>query len=222
MTPRRKITAQKRKHVTAHRRASASQAVAALIVQLRRSWKALDRVERGDRLCELAKLGCSTRGLGEELGLSATTIRRHIDLASMPESAREAVKAGASSKKILAAKAANVRRQKKQKRVTDEQRTGALSDEIADIILWFCSGKGRPARTRILIGDLPEFLNSLRVYLSREMQREQPIKATKRLGPAGLVTAAKPSGDPASEGTLWMDYFAEWLAGSSGQRRRSR
>ena len=48
---------------------------------------------------DLTALGCSTRGLGEELGQSATTVRRHIAIAKLPAAQREAVRNGKSAKK---------------------------------------------------------------------------------------------------------------------------
>ena len=73
-----------RRNVTAHVRAVADSTVAAMIKDLRQRWRSLDRVERGERLRKLTSLGCSTRGLERALRQSATSIRRHIDLANLP------------------------------------------------------------------------------------------------------------------------------------------
>jgi hypothetical protein len=61
----RKKAAKKKKlkshsHNTAHRRATANPKVRKKIEVLRKRWKSMSPVERGDRLSELAALKCST------------------------------------------------------------------------------------------------------------------------------------------------------------------
>jgi hypothetical protein len=210
MTPRRKTTKRKRKHVTAHRRALADPIVAKLIAGLRKRWKAMDGIERGDRLRELAALGCSTRGLGKKLRQSATTIRRHMELATLPTKDRDAVKAGASAKKILADKAILDRQRRRKRRITDDRKTGVLSDEVADIILEFCRGGEYPLRAPILEAEFATFINSVALLLFEfEARGQRGIKATKRMGIVGLFEQTQP---PVFEETFWMESQAEWLA----------
>jgi hypothetical protein len=152
--------------LTAHRRAVADAKLRKLIDELRDKWNGTGRIERGERLRELSALGCSARGLGEELGQSATTVRRHIELANLPESQRNAVKRGASAKKILQRKALFERRKRARKRIEDDQKTGSLSDEIAGIMIEFCRGKKRLRLTPILKVEFALFLGEVTNYLS--------------------------------------------------------
>jgi hypothetical protein len=209
MSSRKRAPRRKRTHQTAHRRAVADSKVRKLIDELRDKWEGTGRIERGERLRELSALGCSTRGLGEELGQSAATVRRHIELANLPEAERNAVKDGASAKKVLQRKALFERRKRAKKRIEDDQKTGRLSDEIAGIIIKFCRGKKRLRLTPVLKADLPTFLTSVAIYLvDFEAKGRFAIKATKRLGASGLVRKARPG--KAGE-RFWMDYQAEWL-----------
>lgn len=93
--PRRKTKRNRRKNsrqmnLTAHRRAVSDPEVQELVVGLRREWNEIDRIERGTRLIDLAKRGCSTRGLGKALGQSPTNIRRYMTFPTLPERQREA------------------------------------------------------------------------------------------------------------------------------------
>ncbi len=209
MTPPRKAPKRTRKHVTAHRRALKDPHVVKLIAGLRKRWKLIDGIERGDRLRALAALGCSTRGLGKKLRQSATTIRRHLDLAALPTKSRQAVKAGASAKMILAKKADLDRQRRIRQRIVEDQKTGALSDEVADIILEFCRGEGDPSRTPILESEIADFMQSVAFCLGDcEARWQCGIKATKRMGIVGLFERTKPP--VAAEN--WMEYQTEWLA----------
>lgn len=210
MTARRKTAKGTHKHVTAHRRALADPIVVKLIAGIRKRWKAKDGIERGDRLRELVALGCSARGLGKDLRLSATTIRRHIELATLPAKGRDAVKAGASAKKILASKAIDDRRRRRKQRIDGDRRSGLLSDEVAGIILEFCRAQGEPSRTAILEAEFTMFMNSVAYCLQDfGVHGQRGIKATKIMGIAGLFEQTQPR---ALAGTFWMDYQAEWLA----------
>jgi hypothetical protein len=91
-----------RGNLKVHRRTLADPRVQKLIRSLSRKWQKIDRVERGERLLDLAKLGCSTRGLGEALAQSATNIRRYMAFPALPEREREAIRSGSSAKQILA------------------------------------------------------------------------------------------------------------------------
>ena len=140
MTKRRKVPikeTKKRAHETAHWRTMADPAVQKLVSNLQLGWGSMGLLERGSLLRELAALGCSIRGLEKELGQSATSIRRHIVLATLPEADRKAIDAGASAKKILALKAIADRQRRRQRRIDEDRETGALSDKIATNILEF-------------------------------------------------------------------------------------
>lgn len=210
MSPRKRRHKRDCTYLTGHRRAVADSQVSELISKLRDAWPIIDRVERGERLRELLALGCSARGLEKELGQSATSVRRHLELANLSEVDRRAVKDGASAKKILEKKALLDRRKRRQKRIEDDQRTGVLSDEIADIMLDFCRETWRRRLAPILPSEISVFLDNVATDLSEfEATGRSAIKATKRLGIPKLITRSRPPivGDP-----FWMAYQAEWLA----------
>lgn len=210
MTPRRGTAKRKRKRLTAHRRAIADPNIAKLVAGLRKRWKAIDGIERGDCLRELAVLGCSTRGLGKKLRQSATTIRRHMELAGLPIAQRRAVKAGASAKKILSDKAILDRQRRRKKRIDDDRKTGALSDEVADIILEFCRGGEDPPRASISRADFKVFINSVALLLFQfEARGQRSIKTSRKMGVVGLFEQTR---SPVSEETFWLGAQAEWLA----------
>lgn len=182
----------------------------ALIRALRRVWKKIGPIERGERLRELAKRGCSTRGLGKELRQSATSIRRHMMLAGLPEADRNAVKAGASAKNILARKASADRRRRMQQRVATDARTGELSDRIADTTIAFCLTVDGVPETPIVEGDLSTFLNQVREAL-RDLQKHGAprLRLSKKLSLKQRVkrTRPQPRGDE-----FWMEHQARRLA----------
>ena len=152
MTKGRKATKKKeptREHHSLHRRAMADSKVAGMVVDLRGLWAGMGPVDRGDRLRELTALGCSTRGLEKELKQSSTSIRRHMVLAQLPEQDREAIKSGASAKRILGRKADADRHRRQAQRVIEDRRTGALSDDLANIVLESCRTKEWPHKASL-------------------------------------------------------------------------
>jgi hypothetical protein len=141
---------------------------------------------------------------------SATSIRRHIAIAKLPEEGRKAIEAGASAKKILAQKATAERKRRQQERILEDRETGAPSDELATMILEFCRAKGggnRPARygepARRL---LDETLTTL-LRFGASPERVPPV--SKKLGMKGLLKKTKP---PLDEDVELMGYQAMWLA----------
>ena len=90
-----------RVNLTVNRRAMADPKVKLLINELQSGWDRIGSVERGDRLRALVSLGCSTRGLGKELKQSATNIRRHIALRSLPAADCKAVRAEVPQRRFL-------------------------------------------------------------------------------------------------------------------------
>lgn len=135
---KRKPPKKKRKNVTRHRRAAADPSVNDRIEDLLLHWDELDRASKGQRLKDLLSSGCSTRGLADSLPISATSIRRYIDTANLPQKAIEAIRSGYSAKKILNHKAQLDRQHRRDDRVKLDEKTGELSDGLADIILAFC------------------------------------------------------------------------------------
>jgi hypothetical protein len=172
----------KRHNLTAHNRAVADPRIKKLVVALHRRWDLIGPIERGDRLCKLVQQGCSPRGLEEDIGHSATTIRRHMALAALPDKEREAVKAGHSAKKILARKADADRRRKMLRRLAEDQKTGKWSDRLADAILEFCRTKVGFPQPNIRESDFSTFLSEVRNALGRlEAAGVKGIKMSVRL-----------------------------------------
>ena len=207
---RRKRAGKIRCNETAHRRALANPTTASLVKELRIHWKSLDPVERGDRLVDLTALGCSTRGLGEELGQCATTVRRHIAIAKLPAAQREAVRNGKSAKKILAIKAAQNRVQRAPERVRADSETGGLSDEMADVVLDFCRTiKGVPERP-VQKPMVSLFLERVTSAMNTFQESNQALpRFSKRLSTRELSKRTRPT---EGEGEFWMEYQARWLA----------
>jgi hypothetical protein len=138
--------------------------------------------ERGERLQELTSLGCSRRGLEKELKQSATSIRRHMVLAELPEKDRKAIAAGASAKDILAKKAIVDRVRRRQERINEDGITGVLSDRIATTIIEFCRLGKELRKPPILTGDLPAFLDTVKCFLQQfGTSGYKAIKVSKKL-----------------------------------------
>jgi len=210
MTHQRRKRKKTRVNDTAQARALASLKVVLLSRALRTQWKSLDKIERGERLRVLAGLGCSTRGLEHALGQSATSIRRHIELACLPPGFRDAIKAGASAKKILARKAVANRARQSLKRVLADEDTGNLSDEVADLITRFCRAEEQPLETPVLKTEISRFLGSVAAYLSTfEVSGRRFPRIPKRLGITALFKATCPE---VVADQFWMEHQAEWLA----------
>jgi hypothetical protein len=201
---------QKRHNLTAHRRAASDAEVQRLLADLRREWKTIDRLERGNRLLDLAKRGCSIRGLEEALGQSATNLRRYMTFPKLPERERDAIRTGASAKHILALKAQANRRRKMRERIALDDRTGELSDHLAETILAFCKTVGRVPPTPVLENELVSFLSEAR-NTAWEMERSgvRPLKFTKRMGLRQRIRRTEPQ---AQEVAFYMAHLANWLA----------
>ena len=213
MTRKRKVDRKERKkrsHQSAHRRAMTNPRVRQLVTALRTRWDSLDPLQRGDCLTELTALGCSRRGLETELKQSATSLRRFIALAGLSDQYRQAVAAGASKKSILALKASEDRRALRLQRILEDQKTGALSDQAATIILEFCRGGETPPRTPVLSSDLPGFLNEVERSLSELASSghgEARIPITNNMERLFRITHPAEVDDP-----FWMAHQVHWLA----------
>jgi hypothetical protein len=205
-----KRPAKKRSNNTLHKRTLADAQVKSKINDLRGHWAALDLVERGDRLRELADLGCSTRGLAQALRQSATSIRRHMQLSKLPKTDRTAVKGGKSAKRVLANKQREDRARRSMERVLEDQKTGKFSDEMADLILEFCRAKEGIPETPVLPSNVHALLSSTRQHLEtfKRLGRRR-LHLSKMLSRKILFRSARPKrkGDQ-----FWLEERAEWLA----------
>jgi hypothetical protein len=200
----------RRANITAHRRAIADSRTSTLVRRLRRKWRFFNPIERGDRLRELVARGCSRRGLENELAQSATSIRRHLELASMPNEIQEVIRNGFSKKKVLAHSARGRRVQRIRARLQEDASTGKLSDELADEILDFCRADSGTPETPLLKQDLSKVLNASERYLARLEATARPqLRVSKRRSPKARLNAIRPAPRPDE---LWIEHRAEWLA----------
>jgi hypothetical protein len=213
MTKSRKVInkeKKKRAHQTVHRRVMTDPKVARMVVVLRRRWAGMRPVERGDRLRELTALGCSTRGLENELKQSATSIRRHMVLAKLPDEDRVAIDAGASAKKILEQKSSVERHRRQHERVIEDRKTGGLSDEVVTMMFEFCRAEGRPFRVRVSGEDAEKLFNAVLLSLYNfEGVGHRGVRVSQKLGLKGLWRRTKPGHEKEE---IWLSWQAKWLA----------
>ena len=210
MTRRRKAAAKKRSQGTGHYRAMAKPEVKKLVNTLQNGWNVMGFKERGDRSHELVSLGCSVRGLELELNQSATSIRRHMTLAELPENERKAIDAGDSAKRILANKATVDRDKRRQKRVNEDQKTGALSDKLATIILEFCRAKQGPNRPTVSGKCAVILFNQARSFLEvSDTAGHRKIKVSSKKGEKRLFNKTRP---PLKRSSKLGWHQGEWLA----------
>ncbi len=140
----------------------------------------------------------------------ATSIRRHIVLATLPEADRKAIESGASSKKILAQKAIVDRHRRWQARLDEDRRTGALSDKIATDILEFCRAGKQLRKSPILTGDVPILLNTVEWHLSQfAASSYRAVRVSKKLELMAQFRKMRP---PKAKDAFWMEYQGKWLA----------
>jgi hypothetical protein len=210
MTRHRKTVRKKRSQGTAHYRAMAKPEAQNLVSILRSGWEDMDFNERGQRSCELVSLGCSVRGLETELNQSATSIRRHMELVNLPEEDRKAIEAGRSAKGILALKASVDRDRRRQKRIDEDQKTGALSDRVATTILEFCRAKEGPNRVPVYGKCALILLNRVRRILDvSDAAGFRKVRVSTKKGERRLFNKTRP---PLKRGTKPGWHQEEWLA----------
>lgn len=208
MKRRKRTRSNSRQNITAHRRAMADPALQEQVRQLRREWPKLGYVERGDRLRRLADAGGSTRGLAHAIGVSATTIRRFLEIASLPNHERENVANGASAKKVLAARANNRQRRRIVQRLAIEKESGRFSDELADTIIAFA--KGELGDVRMTRDELPLFLDAVtREINSQDTRKVKRERVSKRLEVKAQLKSVRPK--PPKNDNL-IEERAEWMA----------
>ncbi|HWR35035.1 MAG TPA: hypothetical protein VN622_04080 [Clostridia bacterium] len=178
------------------------------VARLRRTWAKLGHVERGLHLRRLADAGCSTRGIAEAIGVSATTVRRFLEIASLPDYERENVANGVSAKKVLSARASGRRHRRTLQRLAIEKESGKLSDELSDIVIGFAKGELGDFRTTP--DELPLFLNAVgREVKSQDALHVKRERVSKRLALKDQLKAVRPK-RPKNDHPI--EERAEWLA----------
>ncbi len=167
-------------------------------------------LKRGQRINELTSLGCSRRGLGREFDVAATSIRRDLEIAGLPESDRKAIDAGASAKRTLALKTTAGRQRRRQQRVDEHRKTGTLSDGVATTILEFCR-TGNELRKHPIIGrDFPILLNRIAMHIRLfEASGHNTVRVSRKLE---LLSSFRKMRPRAPKGTLGVVHQAVWLA----------
>ncbi len=125
------------KHDKKHRMAAATPENQKAIQSLRREWKEITAVERGDRVLQLQNKGCSLRGVARDVHVSEKIVRMSIDTARLPEQYRQLIQGGASPKRVLTMKKAKDHVSPRQLRVQLEQKNGRPSTDRANQFAWF-------------------------------------------------------------------------------------
>ena len=200
-------------NITGHRRAMLEPSAKKQVAELRRAWRTLGHLERGDRLRVLVDAGCSTRGLAQGIGISATTVRRFLEIASLPEQVRQSVANGASAKEVLASRADERRRHRVAERFAIEKESGRFSDELAEVLIAFCKGElgGKLWMTR---DELPLFLNAVaRELQSADSSASRRVRISRRLDLKDQLKVVRPkypsSDNPIEQRASWMTLFIQ-------------
>jgi hypothetical protein len=129
---------------------------------------------------------------------------------TLPQLEREAIRTGSSAKHILALKAKAERRRKMRGRSSFDEKTGELSDRLADTILAFCKTNDEVPPTPVLEEELVPFLSEARnAAWKMEASGEPPIKLTKQLNLRERFLRTMPRVQPE---LLYMAHLAKWLA----------
>jgi hypothetical protein len=210
MTTQRKVAIKKSANRTEHQRAMANPEVLELVSSLRRDWATIDRQERDVRLRELAAHGCSERGLAKVLGQSATSILRQVAPAERPKTDRNFREAHASAQEALNQRMDAERDRCQWERVIADAETGALSDEVATVIIELCrAGDGLP-ETPILPGEVPLLLSTAERYLSNfEASDRLPVRVPEEMDLEEIFRLARPD---VEEGAPRMKHRGKWIA----------
>jgi len=211
MTMSSKPAKQTRRNKNRHFRSKLNPKVMGLIATLRNGWADLGRVERGQRINKLVSVGCSKRGLARDLGIPESSVRRDAKIAKLPESDRIAIDSGQSAKEILNAKNRTTLEKERRRRIDLDARTGALSDEIASVILEFCRTGYQLRKQRIIIKpSFQTFLDNVGSYLRKFEQTDRRThKAARKLKSSELFRKTRPR---AGKDAPYMMHQAEWLA----------
>jgi hypothetical protein len=210
MTRARKPAKVHRTNKNRHYRSKLKPKVQKLIDVLRTGWAAMGALERGQRINRLVSIGCSRRGLGRELKQSATSIRRHVEIACLPEEDRRAIAAGASVKKILALKANTARQRERQQRVDEDNRTGALSRDVATTIIEFCRLGKQLRKDPMIRGNFRRLLDRVKTHLRDfEAAGHRTPKMSKARGPHKLFWKVRPR---KVKNSNQLVHQGEWLA----------
>src|SRR5216683_3024225 len=205
----------KRSRSTRHARLRRNNAVRQKISGLIRVWDVVDAATRGEHLKELISLGCSRRGLAVDLGVSATSVRFHLDLTELNPAETELVRNGGSAKEAFL----SVQEQRagcaRLERMRQERETAAVSDQLARDMALFClrphvwQSDEEPAL--VCEADVEMLFLEMAVCI-RVSSHDRPLTppvASTRLTFEAISQARRP--DP-KQFDFWFGWLAEWLA----------
>jgi hypothetical protein len=205
-----KVEKTKRVNNTRHFRAVLNPKVKEFLTMLRADWAVMAPSERGQCIVQLISLGCSRRGLGRELGVSATNIRKHAEIVGLPEFERKAIDSGASAKDILTLKATAERQTRERERIDDDKRTGALSNKIATTILEFCRAGKELRKDPMIRGAFPMLLDKVGERIRHfEAIGHRAVRVSKKLESRELFRKTRPRG---ARSIPALAHQATWLA----------
>jgi hypothetical protein len=210
-----KTGTRRRNRSTKHARTKRNSALRKKISALGRSWDYLDPVTRGEKLRELINLGCTRRGLADDLRVSATNIRFHLDLSDLSPAEQADVKAGASAKRAFIALQKQRETNARAERIREERITAAISTQLARDIALFCTEPhpfGANKNPAVLCeGDIEVFFVDLDRALEMRLRGYDfiPPPAPKHLDFQAICRKLEPRQD---DSVLWFSWLAEWLA----------
>jgi hypothetical protein len=212
-------TGRKKTKTTRHARIKRSSSIKRRISELRSHWDVFDPVTRGERLRELIALGCSGRGLADDLCVSPTNIRFHLDLAEITPTEKQVLKAGGSAKQAFEMLRRRREAEARLARVRQEQKTAAISDQLATDIVAFCRAKpiwtqdlDDPNKKIVFGYDLTErFFAELNWAIEMQVRGASPKPHPAPLH-IGFGTICK-TVQPDQKGyDFWLSWLVDWLA----------
>jgi hypothetical protein len=205
----------KRSRSTKHARLRRNDAVLRKISTLIRAWDVVDPATRAERLKELIGLGCSRRGLAADIGVSATSIRFHLDLTNLSPAQTELVRNGGSAKEAFLAVQDQRAACARIERMRQERKTAVVSDQLANDIARFCLGPHMWRPTEEPVGicetDIEMFWLDLSGWM-RMYRHDQPLTpspASVRLKFDAISQACRPKPEKFE---FWFGWLTEWLA----------
>jgi hypothetical protein len=124
-------------HDKKHREAAARPVNHRVIRSLLKHWRNMTAVKRGDLILRLLKRGCTMRGLGRDLHVSARIVKLATDAAKLTLEYRTMIEQGASAKRVLSRANSNNNSSRRKLRLEQERKDGRHSTERANQYAWF-------------------------------------------------------------------------------------
>jgi hypothetical protein len=188
-------------------------------MELRNGWDVLDAVTRGEQLRELIALGCTRRGLADDLCVSPTNIRFHLDLAEITPTEKQALKAGGFAKQAFEMLQRRRAAEARMDRIRREQATAAVSDQLAQDIVAFCNTRHvwkqdlDQLNKRIVFGDdlterfFVELNGNIEMRLRGLLPKPRPTPLNMKFW--AVCQTLEPD---QRHYDFWLSWMVEWLA----------